>query len=108
MKGLGRYTAECGFIYRNSILRGSILYATETMMNIKEEDFRHIEQIEEDLMRKLFFTDRSCPIHWPNTNKISNKKNDCDILPIHPSTTKSVDDVSNACSSNFKPNKKRF
>ena len=63
VKGLGSYTAECGFIYLNSILRGSILYATETMMNIKEKDFRHIEQIEEDLMRKLFSTDMSCPIH---------------------------------------------
>ena len=63
VKGLGRYTVECGFIYLNSILRGSILYATETMINIKEEDFRHIEQIEEDQMRKLFDTDKSCPIH---------------------------------------------
>ena len=34
------------------------------MMNIKEKDFRHIEQIEEDLMRKLFSTDMSCPIHF--------------------------------------------
>ena len=63
VKGLGRYTLECGFIYLNSILRGSILYATETMINIKEEDYRKIEQIEEDLMRKLFSTDRSCPLH---------------------------------------------
>ena len=47
-------SAECGFIYLNLILRGSSLYATETMMNIKEEDFRHIKQIDEDLVR-------SCP-----------------------------------------------
>ena len=63
MKGLGKYTLECGFIYLNSLLRGSILYAAEAMMNISEQDFRKIEQIEEDLMRKLFSTDRSCPIH---------------------------------------------
>jgi hypothetical protein len=63
VKDLGKYTMECGFIYLNSLLRGSILYATETMIDIKEEDFRHIEKIEEDQMRKLFNTDQSCPIH---------------------------------------------
>ena len=63
VKGLGKYTIECGFIYLNSLLRGSILYAAEAMINISEQDFRHIEQIEEDLMRKLFSTDRSCPLH---------------------------------------------
>ena len=54
VKDLGKYTMECGFIYLNSLLRGSILYATETMIDIKEEDFRNIEQIEEDQMRQLF------------------------------------------------------
>ena len=63
LKDLGKYTMECGFIYLNSLLRGSILYATETMIDIKEEDYRNIEKIEEDQMRKLFDTDRSCPIH---------------------------------------------
>ena len=61
--GLGKYTLECGFIYLNSLLRGRILYAAEAMINISEQDFRKIEQIEEDLMRKLFSTERSCPIH---------------------------------------------
>ena len=63
VKGLGKYTIECGFVYLNTLLRGSILYAAEAMLNISEQDFRHIEQIEEDLMRKLFSTDRSCPLH---------------------------------------------
>ena len=53
VKDLGKYTMECGFIYLNSLLRRSILYATETMIDIKEEDFRSIEKIEEDQMRKL-------------------------------------------------------
>ena len=54
VKGLGRFTVECGFIYQKSIIGGSILYATETVITIKEENFRHIEQIEEDQMQKLF------------------------------------------------------
>ena len=44
--------------------KGKHLYAAEAMINISEQDFRKIEQIEEDLMRKLFSTDRSCPIHF--------------------------------------------
>ena len=63
VKELGKYSIECGFIYLNSLLRGSFLYTAEAMINISEQDFRHIEQIEEDLMRKLFSTDRSCPLH---------------------------------------------
>ena len=42
---LGKYTLECGFIYLNSLLRGSILYAANAMMNISEQDFHKIEQI---------------------------------------------------------------
>ena len=34
VRNLGKYTMECGFIYLNSLLRGSILYATETMIDI--------------------------------------------------------------------------
>ena len=44
-------------------LKGSFLYTAEAMINISEQDFRQIEQIEEDLMRKLFSTDISCPLH---------------------------------------------
>ena len=42
VKDLGKYTTECGFIYLNSLLRGSILYGAEAMINIKEDDFRKI------------------------------------------------------------------
>ena len=48
---IGKYTMECGFIYLNSILRGSILYGAEAMINMTENDFRQIEQIEEEQMR---------------------------------------------------------
>ena len=60
---LGKYTIECGFIYLNSLLRGSILYGAEAMIDIKESDFRKIEQIEEDQMRLLFETTLNCSIH---------------------------------------------
>jgi hypothetical protein len=63
VKESGKYTIECGFIYLNSLLRGSILYGAEAMINMKEDDYRKIEQIEEDQMRLLFETDRSCSIH---------------------------------------------
>ena len=63
VKGCGKYTIECGFIYPNSILRGSILYGAESMLNIKEDDYRKIEQIEEQQMRLLFSTERNCSIH---------------------------------------------
>ena len=59
----GKYTIECGFIYLNSLLRGSILYAAEAMFNATEEDYRKIEQIEEGQMRLLFATRSRCPIH---------------------------------------------
>ena len=63
VKESGKYTIECGLIYLNSLLRGSILYAAEAMINMKEDYFRKLEQIEEDQMRLLFETDRSCRIH---------------------------------------------
>ena len=62
MQGLGKYTIECGMIYLNSLLRSSILFASETMYDIKENDFRQLERIEEDMLRKLFKTGRGCPV----------------------------------------------
>ena len=62
MQGLGKYTIECGMIYLNSLLRFSILFASETMYDIKENDFRQLERMEEDLIRKLFKAGRGCPI----------------------------------------------
>ena len=62
VQGLGKYTLECGMIYLNFLLRSSILCAEETMYDIKESDFRQLEQIEEDLIRRLFKTGRGCPI----------------------------------------------
>ena len=46
----------------NSILRGSILYAAECYYDLSENQLRRIERIEENLMRKIFKTNKSCPI----------------------------------------------
>ena len=62
IKGLGKYTLEGGMVFLNSLLRSSILFASETMYNIKEDEFRSIERIEEDLLRIFFKTTRGCPI----------------------------------------------
>ena len=56
MKNLGKYTFESSMIYLNSLLRSSILFAAEAMYNVKEIEYRHIERIEEDMMRKIFET----------------------------------------------------
>ena len=49
-------------IYLNSLLRSSILFAAETMYDTKEVEYRLIERIEEDLLRKIFKTGSGCPI----------------------------------------------
>ena len=37
IKGLGKFTVESGIIYFKSLLRGSILYAAEAMINLKKK-----------------------------------------------------------------------
>ena len=63
VQGLGKYTIECGMIYLNSLLRSSILFAAEAMYNIKESEYRKLERIEEDLLRKLFKSVKGCSIY---------------------------------------------
>ena len=46
----------------NVILRGSILYAAETYYNLRENELRILERIEENYMRKLLKTTASCPV----------------------------------------------
>ena len=59
---LGKYYFECSKILMNVILRGSILYAGECYYDLKENNLRRIEKIEESYMRKIFKTSKSCPI----------------------------------------------
>ena len=54
---------KCGFLYLKSILRGSILYATEVMSHIKENEMRTSERNEEELICQYYETDVGCPIH---------------------------------------------
>ena len=53
---LKKYHFECGIILMNAILRGTILYESEMNYNLKENEVRNIERIEESFLRKL------CPI----------------------------------------------
>ena len=45
----------------NVILRGSILYACEMYYNLRENELRKIEQIEEGFLRKVLNTTKGCP-----------------------------------------------
>ena len=46
----------------NVMLRTSILYACETYYNLKEQETRQLERIEENFMRQLLKTSKGCPI----------------------------------------------
>ena len=59
---LKQYYFECSIILMNVLLRGSILYAAELFYNLKENELRKIERIEEEYMRKILKTSRGCPI----------------------------------------------
>ena len=49
-------------ILLNALLRPSILYACETYYNLKENEIRQIERIEENYLRKVLNTTKGCPI----------------------------------------------
>ena len=53
---------ECALILMNVILRGSILYACEMYYDLKENELRQIERIEEGYLRQIFKTTKGCPI----------------------------------------------
>ena len=59
---LQTYYFECAVLLMNVVLRGSILYACEVYYNLKEYEFRKIEQIEEIVLRQIFKTSMGCPI----------------------------------------------
>ena len=50
-------------IYINSLLRSTTLFAAETMYNVTEKEYRIIERIDEDMMRRVFKTGRGCAIY---------------------------------------------
>ena len=59
---LRKYYFECGMIFLNVMLRSSILYASECYYNLKENELRNLERIEESFMRQLLKTKKGCPI----------------------------------------------
>ena len=59
---LQKYYVECAIIFLKVMLRSSILYACETYYNLKENEIRALEMIEEGFLRELFKTGRCCPI----------------------------------------------
>ena len=59
---LKQYYFECGIILMNVMLRGSTLYASDMYYNLKENELRQIERIDEGYLRKLLKTTRGCPI----------------------------------------------
>ena len=59
---LRQYYFECAMLFMNVILRGSILYASETYYNLTEMQLRRIERIEEEYLRKVLKTTMGCPI----------------------------------------------
>ena len=59
---LRMYYFECSMIFLNVMLRPSILYACETYYNLSEYQIRQLERIEEDYLRQVFQTLRTCPI----------------------------------------------
>ena len=60
---LSLYTFESTVIYVESLIRSSILYSSEAMINIKESEYRALEQIEESVLQKILNTSRSCSRH---------------------------------------------
>ena len=59
---LNQYYFECALIFLNVILRSTILYASETYYNLKENELRILERIEEQFLRKLLKTGQGCPV----------------------------------------------
>ena len=59
-QGLKSHTIESQLIYFNSLLRGSLLYACETYVNLTEKEKRLIESTEEDCLVQLMVTGSHC------------------------------------------------
>ena len=59
---LKQYYFECAIILMNVMLRGTILYACDMYYNLKQNELRQIERIEEGFLRKILKTTKGCPI----------------------------------------------
>ena len=59
---LKQYYFECAIILLKAIVRPSILYSCEAYYDLKENELRQIERIEESFLRKLLKTTKGCTI----------------------------------------------
>ena len=59
---INKYFFKIGIILTRIIIRSTIIYGLETYYNLKENEFRVLEQIEEVFIRKLLKTSSGCPI----------------------------------------------
>ena len=59
---LNQYYFECAMILLKVILRPTILYAADMYYAIKENEYRQLERIEEEYLRKIVKTKKGCPI----------------------------------------------
>ena len=59
---LRKYYFECSIVFMKTMLRSSILFASETYYDLKESEIRQLERIEESFLRELFQTSKGCPI----------------------------------------------
>ena len=112
VQGLEKYTYKSEFIYLKSILRGSILYATEVMSHLKEKEKRTLERIEEEIMRQFFETEKRLSITYfvPRrgscTCTICHNGQYCKLSPVHPPKKRRIITPENVTSSNRTPSKK--
>ena len=60
IKGLETHTIQNGLVYLNSLLRSSLLYGAEIYYNLTERNLRMIEMIEEECLKKILDTKKTC------------------------------------------------
>ena len=58
---LGHFHFEIAMIFRDSLLISKIVYSTEVWYNIRENEYKKLEEIDEMYMRKVFDLPKSVP-----------------------------------------------
>ena len=58
----GSFYFEVGLVLRNAFLLSSIIFASEVWVNVKKSEIKKLQQIDENLLRKLVGARRGCPI----------------------------------------------
>ena len=61
---MGDNMVELGLLLRNSILVNSLLFTSETWSNIKEEDIKRLEQVDQSLLNHLVSGHSKSPLEF--------------------------------------------